>query len=123
MKKAQDMAVGPSGEPAPELIRFNVGLFNPGTVHVRPAGNYAIFREDGSLLKSGSMGKSLPVLPGSTLVVPTFLPLPSQGKYRAVFTVEAGQEKLLQKEIYFEVSGIGELSESKPPPKKAETAS
>ncbi len=122
MKKAQEMAVGPSGEPAPELIRFDVRLSNRGTVHIRPAGNYAVFKEDGSLLKSGSLGKSLPILPGSELTVPMLLPIPRQGQYRTVITIDAEQEKLLQKELFFEVSAIGELTELKERPKKPERA-
>lgn len=120
MKKAQEMTVGPSGEPAPELIRFNVRLSNTGTVHLRPAGNYAVFKEDGSLLRSGSLGKSMPILPGSKLTIPMLLPIPAQGQYRTVITIDAGQEKLLQKELFFEVNAIGELKELKEPPKKPE---
>ncbi len=120
MKKAQEMAVGPSGEPAPELIRFDVRLSNSGTVHIRPAGNYAVFKEDGSLLRSGSLGKSLPILPGSKLTVPMLMPIPPQGKYRTVVTIDTEQEKLLQKDLFFEVSAIGELTELKEPPKKPE---
>lgn len=123
MKKGQEMAVGPSGEPAPELIRFDVRLSNSGTVHVRPAGNYAVFKEDGSLLKAGSLGKSLPILPGYKLTVPMLLPIPPQGQYRTVITIDAGQEKLLQKELFFEVSAIGDLTELKERPKKPEPRS
>lgn len=95
---------GESGEPAEELLRLETTLKNLGSVHTRPAGTMALFDGEGRIVRAVGLGKSPPLLPTATLVIPTFLPLPPPGRYKAVVTLESQGGQLLQREHRFEVT-------------------
>ncbi len=112
LKITRELAQNESGELAPELFRIDTSLKNAGTVHVRLNGTFALFEENGRLVQSGPLGKTLPILPSSTLVLPTLFPLPEPGRYKLALTVENGPD-LLQKEIPFEITGNGQIIENR----------
>lgn len=113
LQVGQEMAQSESGETAPELLRINTSLKNRGTVHVRLTGTFALFSDKGDLVRSGPLGKTVPVLASSTLVLPTLFPLPPPGHYKLALTVENGSAALLQKEIPFEITGDGQIHTEK----------
>ncbi len=92
-----------------ELLRLDTTLKNGGSVHTRPAGNLAVFNAEGQVVRAVGLGRSPPLLPTATLTIPTLLPLPDPGRYKAVVTVEAQDGQLLQREHRFEVTGEGEV--------------
>lgn len=92
-----------------QRLRMDTTLRNLGSVHVRPSGNLALFREDGRIVMAVGLGKSPPLLPTATLTLPTILPLPAPGRYKAVVTVEAQDGQLLQREHRFEVTEEGDV--------------
>ena len=96
-----------------KLLRIESTLKNRGTVHLRPSGTFALFQFGGELVRSGPLGRSVPVLPTATLTVPIILPLPPPGRYRIVITVEPQSEKVLQKEISFEVTQNNQVNQEK----------
>ena len=93
----------------PDLLKMSVTLKNLGTVHVRPSGTYALFREDGRLYHTASLGKSMPLLPTASMAIPSLLPLPPEGRYRWVVTAEIREGTVLQKESSFEITAEGEV--------------
>ena len=93
----------------PDLLTMSVALKNLGTVHVRPSGTYALFQEDGRLYHTAPLGKSMPLLPTGTMTIPSLLPLPPEGRYRWVITVEIQNGTVLQKESSFQVTPAGEV--------------
>ena len=99
---------------APDLLKMSVLLKNLGTVHTRPSGTTALFKEDGHLYHTAPLGKSMPLLPTAVMTVPSLLPLPPAGRYRWVVTVEAQEGTVLQKETSFEVTPEGEVIQEKP---------
>lgn len=92
-----------------ELLRLDTTLKNLGSVHTRPTGNIALFDADGRVVRAAGLGKSPPLLPTAILTIPTILPLPAPGRYKAVVTVEAQEGQLLQREHRFEVTEEGEV--------------
>ncbi len=92
-----------------KLLRIDSTLKNRGTIHLRPSGTFALFQSGGDLLRAGPLGKSIPVLPAATLTIPSILPLPPPARYRLVITVEPQAEKVLQREISFEVTKNGQV--------------
>ena len=101
---AEKLDSGASG-----LLKMSVALKNLGTVHVRPSGAYTLFQEDGRLYRTASLGKSMPLLPAGTMTIPSLLPLPPEGRYRWVITVEVQKGTVLQKESSFQVTPEGEV--------------
>lgn len=95
--------------PTPEFLKIEVVLKNEGSVHVRPTGTVAILQPGGGLVSAYPLGKGVPLLPTATLKVPTLVPLPSPGQYKAVVTVEVQPGELLQKEVPFEVTPEGDV--------------
>lgn len=97
---------------APDLLWLKTVLSNRGTVHVRPSGTVSLFDSAGAVVRAVPLGRSVPVLPSGKLTVPTVLPLPDPGLYRAVATVETGQSgDLLQRELTFRITEEGEVEE------------
>jgi hypothetical protein len=92
-----------------ELLRLDTTLKNLGSIHTRPTGNLAVFDEGGRVVRAVGLGKSPPLLPTATLTLPTILPFPAPGRYKAVVTVEAQEGHLLQREHRFEVTEEGEV--------------
>ena len=101
---AEKLDSGASG-----LLKMSVALKNLGTVHVGPSGAYTLFQEDGRLYRTASWGKSMPLLPAGTMTIPSLLPLPPEGRYRWVITVEVQKGTVLQKESSFQVTPEGEV--------------
>ncbi len=91
-------------EEAPTLLWLTTTLRNRGSVHVRPSGTVALFDAEGNVVRVTALGRSMPILPKAALQIPTVLPLPDAGQYKAVITAEADQAQLLQKELVFEVT-------------------
>ena len=92
-----------------KLLQLDTTLKNRGTVHARPSGTFALFQGDGQMHRAGPLGKGIPVLPGTSLTLTSYLPLPPPGPYRLVTTVEAEGQDLLQKETRLEITGEGEV--------------
>ena len=107
--KARKIESGATGgkEAHPDLLLLEVPLKNLGTVHVRPSGTYALFEQEGHLYRTAPLGKSMPVLPGGGMTIPSVLPLPPEGRYRWVITVEVQEGTLLQKEAAIEITKEG----------------
>ena len=99
---AQPLKTTEGGKSA-ELLQLDTTLKNLGSVHTRPSGTMAVFDGEGRLVRAMGLGKSPPLLPTATLVIPTFLPLPAPGRYKAVVTVEGRGDQVLQREHRFEV--------------------
>lgn len=117
LKSIQGMAQ--SGAPpqdfggAPELLRIDTALRNRGSVHVRLTGTYALFRESGEMVRSGPLGRTVPILASAALNLPTLLPLPAPGKYKLALTFSGAEQELLQREIPFEIAGDGRITQEK----------
>ena len=94
-----------------DLLAVEVTLVNRGTVHVRPGGNLAILDSDGRPLTAYPLGKALPLLPTATMTIPTLIPLPDSGRYKALVTIEVQTATPIQKEVPFEVDIEGRVME------------
>ena len=102
-----------TSQSSPKLLRMDSTLKNRGTIHLRPTGTFALFRSSGELVRAGPLGKSIPVLPSASLIIPSLLPLPAPGQYRLVITVEPQAGKVLQKETSFEITEHGQVIQEK----------
>lgn len=124
LRQIQVQQVSVRGDPASKsVLQVATTLLNPGTVHVRPTGTIGLFLKSGGLSQAHPLGKSVPLLPGASLSIPTLIPMPPPGQYKAVVTVSAtniggsanlsggdvGEGKLLQKEVSFEITPEGEV--------------
>ncbi|MBI3322428.1 MAG: hypothetical protein HYZ94_01965 [Candidatus Omnitrophica bacterium] len=105
---AQPLAGAEGGVPA-ELLRVETTLKNNGTVHTRPNGTLALFDADGRIVRAVGLGKTPPLLPTATLTIPTLLPFPPVGRYKAVVTVQGLDGALLQREHHFEITEDGRV--------------
>lgn len=111
----------------PSLLRIDTTLRNKGTIHVRLTGSFALFDETGKLVRSGPLGKTVPILPSADLSVPTLFPTPPAGRYKLALTVESGSSPraavrlplaaaagpLLQREVPFEITEDGRVTREK----------
>ena len=91
------------------LLSVETTLLNRGTVHIRPTGTLGFFASTGSFREAHPLGKSVPLLPGGSLSIPTVIPMPPAGQYKAVVTVDVESGGLLQKEIPFEITSEGQV--------------
>jgi hypothetical protein len=106
---------GPNISLKDRFIQIETIVHNRGTVHVRPNGTVMVFRSDtGQLHRQSSLGKALPIFPGSQAALPVWMPVPEAGSYRAVVTIEAGG--LLQREVRFRVTESGEVTQTESQP-------
>ena len=102
----------------PTTLRVETTLQNQGTVHIRPTGTLAILDANGGLAFTTPIGKGVPLLPTATVKIPSWVPLPAPGHYKAVVTVEpqtdffaqAQDRPLVQKEVAFEITSGGTLN-------------
>jgi len=97
------------------LLRLDTTLKNRGTVHARPSGTFALFQGDGQMHRAGPLGKGIPVLPGTSLTLTSYIPLPPPGPYRLVTTLETEGQELLQKETRLEITEEGEVVRQREP--------
>ncbi len=115
--KARKIESGATGgkQAHPDLLLLEVPVKNLGTVHVRPSGTYALFDEEGHLVRTAPLGKSMPLLPGAGMTIPAVFPLPPEGRYRWVITLEVKEGTVLQKEAALEITkeGAAVLEEKK----------
>lgn len=108
-------------EEVPALLRIDAVLKNRGTVHVRPTGSVTLFDgETGDLTRSEPLGRALPLFPTAAVTIPTFLPLPRPGSYRAVVTIEPYADEILQSEAHFQVTDEGTVVMTEEEPASAE---
>lgn len=92
-------------------IKINTSLKNTGSRHIRLKGNAVILDNQGNILKTLSTGKTLPIFPGFSEIIPIFwsgYPKKS-AQYTAVITLDLGDDIIVQKEVNFAITEKGGL--------------
>ncbi len=89
-----------------------ITLENTGTVHIRPFGTLVIFSrqeagsasgggQNGEVVKTLPIGKSLPIFPGYKEIIPVPCRKLQSGSYTAIATIEIAKNRIIQKKAAF----------------------
>lgn len=92
-------------------IKFAVMLKNTGTQHIRAKGNIMIMDEQGNIVDTLTIGKTLPLFPGLSESIPVYWPVQTQAAatYTAIITLELSDDVITQAEKNFSVNEKGFL--------------